>query len=242
MDQHVRPASGLRPGAGIVDEAAARAVVRDAILDLRPLVTQSRDGLTIVMLARKGRRPAGRSRAAWRPVAFADASASGGVSVTEAPDASVPSVVAEADRRDLAETASAFVLPPDAVAVAVGLFDRILRVDLFDDPAVLASAWPRLVEAAASAWLDRRRAVDRRLVARPLRSHPDDGAVGRLLRRAVAALDDAAVRPSVGVGADADVRLVGDRVHGSALVVRGRAVRVSLFRRERPEPPDRLVP
>jgi len=237
MDQHPRPAPGSRPGADLAEAAAARAVVRDAILHLRPLVTQSRDGLTLVFLARAGRRPA--RRRADRLLGSRVASRVADCATLE---------VRDADAADLAAVTSAFVPPPDADAVAVGLFDCIVSLDAFDDPAVLASAWPRLLGGAAAAWLERRRAIRGRLVAPPLRSHPDDGAVRRLLRRAVAAVDDAVARPSVGAGAtrpsvdDAvDVRFVGDRVHGSALVVHGRAVHVSLLRREPPAPPDRLV-
>lgn len=230
MDHHAHRAPSPRPPAvRDVDEASARAAVRDAILGVAPLVTQSRDGLTLVFLAHSGRRPARRR---------ADRTLESRVASRVADRAALQ--VLEADAPDLAAMTAAFMLPPRAVAVGVGLYDRIVRVDAFDDPAMLAAAWPRLVGAAASAWLDRRRAIGRRLVAPPLRSRPDDGAVGRLLRRAAASVDDAAARPSVGAGTD--VGLTGDRVHGSALVVHGRAVHVSLFHRERPESPDGLVP
>ena len=245
MDQHTRLRAGSRSRAGVVDQAVARAVVRGAILDLRPLVTQSREGLTLVVLGRKARRPAARPSAAGRPrphrVSSAGAAADLMLESLIAPRVAdrATFVAPEVDGADLAAVTSAFVLPPAAVAVAVGLYDRIVSIDAFDDPAVLASAWPRVVAAAANAWLDRRRAIAGRLVVAPMRDHPDDGAVGRLLRRAVVAVDDAAARPSAGAGTD--VRLVGDRVHGTALVVHGRAVHVSLFRRERPESPERLV-
>lgn len=375
MDSHTHPTPGHDQAGGVAGLATARTVVREAILDLRPLVTQSREGLTLVVLARRSRRALGGAGPVRSPLAFAEAAASGAVTVTEASHASVPSVLAEAhgadvlvldgdtllgglqdrvvnvsiwlkagkpvpipvscmeagrwrdgrvfsagraadpllrsliaasvadravgqpgtargrpagadgpawedaesardafvadqggvwreidarqsrsgrrsptsalrdvwdaDGDELAATVAAFALPPDAVGVAVGLFDRIVSVDAFDDPAMLASAWPRIVAAAAAAWLDRRRAIRGHLVTAPVRRHPDEGAVGRLLRRAVTALEGAAVGPSVGAGMD--VRLVGDRVHGSGLVVEGRVVHLSLFRRERPETPDRLV-
>jgi len=137
---------------------------------------------------------------------------------------------------DRGAASRAFALPSGATGVAVGLFDRVFAVDLFDDPLVLAAEWPRLVDGAVAAWLDRRRAITSRAVRPPVRRHPDPGALGRLLRRAGDALDDAAVVKSVGAGLD--VRIDGPRVHGAALVVDDRPVHVALFRREA-EPVDR---
>jgi hypothetical protein len=87
-----------------------------------------------------------------------------------------------------------------------------------------------LVEGAASAYADYRRAVTAGLRLAPRHRYPDEGALARLLGRAEAALDDAVVGPSVGEGLD--VRLRGERVHGAAFIVAHHSVHLELFRVE----------
>ena len=79
-----------------------------------------------------------------------------------------------------------------------------------------------------SAHLDHRRAVAARMAPPDTHHYPDLGALGRMVGRAVAALDEASVSPSVGEGFD--VRLSGPKVSGSALVRDGHVVHAELFR------------
>ena len=60
--------------------------------------------------------------------------------------------------------------------------------------------------------------------------YPDEGALGRMLDRASAAVSTAVVGPSVGEGYD--VRIAGTRVRGGALVVGDHPVHLELFRVE----------
>ena len=129
---------------------------------------------------------------------------------------------------DTAELARAFPCPAGAAGVAVGIGGRLVAVELFDAPTTLAEQWPRLVEAAASAHADHRRAVAAGYAPREQHRYPDEGALGRLLQRAALATADAIVGPSVGEGLD--IRLAGHRVRGGALVVGGRPVHLELFR------------
>ncbi len=101
-------------------------------------------------------------------------------------------------------------------------------MELFDAPSTLAEQWPRLVEGAASAYADHRRAVARGQAPEPSHRYPDEGALGRMLERAAAATADAVVGRSVGEGFD--VRLAGPRVRGGALVVADHPVHLELFR------------
>jgi hypothetical protein len=112
--------------------------------------------------------------------------------------------------------------------VAVGIDDRIVGLDLFDSGETLERQWPRLLEGYASALLDHRRAIARRLIPEPERRHPDDGALGRLVGRARASLGAAVEQPSVSAGRD--VRFVGEKVHGSALVYEDRVIHLAVFR------------
>jgi hypothetical protein len=114
--------------------------------------------------------------------------------------------------------------------VAVGIGGRLVALELFDAASTLAEQWPRLVEGAASAWADHRRAVAAGLEPAPRHRHPDAGALGRMLARATAACADAIVSASVGEGHD--VRLRGERLRGGALLVDGTPVHVELFRAE----------
>ncbi len=205
-------------------DAAARRAVAAALAGLHPIVTQSRDGLTLVVLGRGG----------------------------DAADA----------RTDGLPQAADFPLPPGAVGVAVGLYDRLVGVETFADPDALAAAWPGIVADSAEAWARERDAIRARRTPAPGRGRPDDGAPGRLLRRASVAVGDAAPVDAAPVAparapapgpvadraaaapapADVIVPIRGERVEGSARVVDGRVVRLSIHRREPPDPPDGLVP
>jgi hypothetical protein len=134
----------------------------------------------------------------------------------------------EAD--DTATFVRAFPCPAGASGVAVGIGGRLVALELFDAASTLAEQWPRLVEGAAAAWADHRRAVAAGVEPTPRHRHPDGGALGRMLARATAACGDAVVSPSVGEGHD--VRLRGMRLRGGALVVDGHPVHVELFRAE----------
>ena len=124
--------------------------------------------------------------------------------------------------------ASAFPCPDGATGLAVAVGGRLVAVELFDHPATLAASWPRLVEAAVSAHLDHRRAVAAGSAPATTHRYPDPGALGRMVGRAVAALDGALYGPSVGEGLD--LRLSGPRIAGSALVHDGHVVHAELFR------------
>jgi hypothetical protein len=241
------------------DRRRARATVAATIAGLRPLVTQSSQGLTLVLLgpgvatwrrAAGGSAPTPRARLTHR-----DAGAPAPGSVTAAarapgrlrrpaqPSPAPGPADPDADRIDA--ITDLFMLPPGAVGVAVGVFDRVVCLDAFDDPDALREAWPRLVAQAVAAWLDRCRAIDSGVSPPPGRRVPDDGATGRLLRRASVALDEAEVRPARArsvFGDDLDVRISGERVEGLALVSGGRAVRLALSPRDTLDPPEWLVP
>ena len=53
----------------------------------------------------------------------------------------------------------AFPMPASARDIAVGIQDRLVGLDLFDSAETLERQWPRLVGSAASALLDRQRAI-----------------------------------------------------------------------------------
>ena len=101
---------------------------------------------------------------------------------------------------DVAALAGAIPCPVGATGVAVGIGGQLIAVELFDATATLAEQWPRLVEGAASAYVDHRRAVAAGIVPRETHRYPDEGALGRMLGRAVAATNGAIVGPSVGEG------------------------------------------
>ena len=79
-----------------------------------------------------------------------------------------------------------------------------------------------------SAHLDHKRAVAAGVAPAAAHHYPDPGALGRMLGRAVAALDGAPVGPSAGEGLD--LRLAGPNIAGSALVRDGHVVHAELFR------------
>jgi ARG and Rhodanese-Phosphatase-superfamily-associated Protein domain len=135
-----------------------------------------------------------------------------------------------AEVEDLGAVVAAFPCPAGASGIAIGIGGQLTALELFDAPATLAEQWPRLVEGAASAELDHRRAVAAGLAPAPRHRYPDAGALGRLLERARDACTDAVVGPSVGEGLD--VRLRGHKVRGGALLVEGAPVHVELFRAE----------
>jgi hypothetical protein len=129
---------------------------------------------------------------------------------------------------DTAEFARSFPYPAGAAGVAVGIDGVLVALELFDAPSTLEEQWPRLVEGAASAHADHRRAVAAGMAERPRHRYPDVGAIGRILDRAWAATPNAVVGKSVGEGLD--LRLAGHKVRGGALVVNGRPVHLELFR------------
>jgi hypothetical protein len=134
-----------------------------------------------------------------------------------------------AEEQEARPLAGAFPCPAGAAGLAVGVGGRLIALELFDHSATLAASWARLVESAVSAHLDHKRAV---AAGATLAAHhyPDPGALGRLVGRAVAAVDGALYGPSVGEGVD--LRLAGPKVAGSALVRDGQVVHVELFRVE----------
>jgi hypothetical protein len=136
----------------------------------------------------------------------------------------------ERDKHDTAAMVRAFPCPAGASGVAVGVGGKLVALELFDAQSTLAEQWPRLVEGAASACADHRRAVTAGVEPAPRHHYPDDGALRRMLDRATGACGDAVVGASVGEGHD--VRLRGARLRGGALVVDSQPVHVELFRVE----------
>ena len=122
----------------------------------------------------------------------------------------------------------AFPMPAGSRGVAIGLFNRLVGLHLFDSIETLERQWPRLVASAASALLDQQRAIDAAVASKPVHRRLDSGALDRMLSRAASALTDATVTSSVGLGRD--VRFAGPKVVGTALVHDWRAIHVALFR------------
>jgi hypothetical protein len=133
-----------------------------------------------------------------------------------------------AEERDTRPLAGAFPCPGGATGLAVSVGGRLVALELFDQPGTLAASWPRLVESAVSAHLDHKRAVVAGVVPATNHRFPDSGALGRMVGRAVAALDGALYGASVGEGVD--LRLSGPKIAGSALVRDGHVVHAELFR------------
>jgi hypothetical protein len=119
-------------------------------------------------------------------------------------------------------------MPAGSRGVAIGLFNRLVGLDLFDSTETLERQWPRLVASAASALLDQQRAIDAGVAPKPAHRRLDSGALDRMLSRASTALTDATVTPSVGLGRD--VRFAAPKVVGTALVHDLRAIHVAPFR------------
>lgn len=122
----------------------------------------------------------------------------------------------------------AFPYPPGSTALALGLGNQIVALDVFDSAETLERQWPRLVESGVSALADYRRALRSGLVRPPRQSRPAPEVVARLIDRGRRGLSTAAVTPSAGEGVD--VRFSGGGVRGSALVHGARAVQVAVFR------------
>ncbi len=134
----------------------------------------------------------------------------------------------EEERGEAQPLAAAFPCPTGATGLAVAVGGRIVALELFDNPATLAASWPRLVESAVSAHLDHARMVAVGLAQSRAHRHPDPEAIGRMIDRASAALDGAAVGLSIGEGLD--IRLASHRIAGSALVRKGHFIHAELFR------------
>jgi hypothetical protein len=100
------------------------------------------------------------------------------------------------------EFVRAFPMPAGSRGVAIGLFDRLVGLDLFDSAETLERQWPRLVAGAVSALLDQQRAMATHATPKPKHRHLDSGALDRMLARAASALADASASPSVGLGSD----------------------------------------
>jgi hypothetical protein len=162
--------------------------------------------------------------ALWNEIAARQARAS-----VHSPTAALHDVY-EREAVELASFVRAFPCPTGATGVAVGIGGHLVALELFDSAATLAEQWQRLVEGAASAYIDHRRAATTGLQPVPRHRYPDEGALERLLDRAAAAIDAAVVGPSVGEGLD--LRLRGERVHGAALIVADHPVHLELFRVE----------
>ena len=136
----------------------------------------------------------------------------------------------EREAVDIEGFVRAFPCPAGASGIAVAIGGKLQAVEMFDATSTLVEQWPRLVEGAASAYADHRRAVAAGHAPAAKARYPDPGALERLLKRAAAATTEAVAGPSVGDGLD--VRLAGTRVRGGALVVGGHPVHVELFRVE----------
>ena len=162
--------------------------------------------------------------AIWDEIAARQARAS-----VHSPTAALHDVY-EREAIDVASFVGAFPCPAGATGVAVGIGGHLVALELFDSSTTLGEQWPRLVEGAASAYVDHRRTVAAGLEPAPRHCYPDEGALERMLARAKGALDDAVVGASVGEGLD--IRLQGEKVRGASLVVSDHPVHVELFRVE----------
>ncbi len=136
--------------------------------------------------------------------------------------------VYSAEEPSLEEWVAAFPMPAGARGIALGIHDRLVGLDLFDSTETLERQWPRLIGSAASALLDRQRAIQFGASPKPRHRHVDSGALGRMLERATTALTDASVANSVGLGRD--VRFSAPKIVGTSLVHDRRAIHVALFR------------
>jgi hypothetical protein len=132
------------------------------------------------------------------------------------------------EERSLEEWVRAFPMPAGARGIAVGINNRLVGLDLFDSAETLERQWSRLVGSAASALLDRQRAIHAGAAAKPRHRHVDSGALARMLGRATDALADATVAHPVGLGRD--VRFGSPKLVGTALVHDRCAIHIALFR------------
>lgn len=136
--------------------------------------------------------------------------------------------VYRAEQNDIEQFVRAFPMPPGARGIAVGLFDRLVALDVFDSVETLERQWRRLITSAASAVLDQQRAINDGQLPPPKHRRLHSKALPRMLERASDAVAGAAVNPSVGAGKD--VRFQGPKILGAALVHDRRAVHIALFR------------
>jgi hypothetical protein len=132
------------------------------------------------------------------------------------------------EERDLEDFLRAFPMPAGARGIAIGLYDRLVGLDLFDSSETLERQWPRLVPSAASALIHERRAIAAHIQPVPKHRHLDSGALDRMLGRARVALPTAATARSVSLGSD--IRFATHKLTGSALTYDRRAIHISLFR------------
>ena len=109
----------------VARQIGARDAVRAALAGVRPLVSQSHEGLTLLILEPRAleRLPGSETGTGRRWLTFAEAALRGVVRVQEAAAASVPSVVAEADGVD--------VLLLDGDTIVGGLQNRIVNVSIW---------------------------------------------------------------------------------------------------------------
>ncbi len=134
----------------------------------------------------------------------------------------------ERDAASGAEMTAAFPCPSGATGVAIAIGGRLVALELFADASTLERRWSRVVEAAVSSHLDHQRAVRAGLSPAARHRYPDEGALGRMVKRAAGALDGASAVPSIGRGTA--VRFAAEKVHGAALIVDHRLVHLELLR------------
>jgi hypothetical protein len=137
--------------------------------------------------------------------------------------------VYRAEEQSLEAFGRAFPMPETARGIAVGLFDRLVGLDMFDSAETLGRQWPRLIASAASALLDAQRGIASGVLTTPSHGRLHSAALDRMLKRARDGARTASVNPSVGEGSD--VRFQGVKVVGTALVDGGRVIHLALFRR-----------
>ena len=143
--------------------------------------------------ARAARRPGGprmarRSYAAEPGRGLARDRRQGGARAGALEDLGAPRPLRARGRPTSAAFVRAFPCPAGATGVAVGIGGKLVALELFDAASTLAEQWPRLVESAASAHADHRRAVaagDRAgspAIATPTTA-PSGGMLGRAATR-----------------------------------------------------------
>lgn len=110
---------------------------------------------------------------------------------------------------------------PGQTGVVAAVGGRVSCADLFDGPETLAGIWERLIPSYAVEVLASGQQAGER--------QPSAGEAKAFLCSALEAA--ATVHPAVGRGTE--VRLTGERVVGSALMVNGSVIHLALFARER---------
>jgi len=213
------PSTSPETRSSTTPKPAVEAVGR-ALSATRPIVTQWRDGLTAGS-APEHRFAAGQA-AVWDEIGQRQSRAA-----INSPTQALHDVY-QREEATVDDFVRAFPMPAGSRGVAIGLFNRLVGLDLFDSTETLERQWPRLVASAASALLDQQRAINSRVAPKPAHRRLDSGALDRMLARAASALTDAAVTPSVGLGSD--VRFSAPKIVGTALVHERRAIHLALFR------------